>query len=266
MRPDDLIRLGDLLFRYQRATAESPRELRIYSLGEFEVYYGGVSCAGSDWKSQKLRFLLAFVMAEWPRPVSVEVLLEQFWPESDLAKARNSLRVALSRLRRLLDLSAAGHEQEELFERDARLITINPDIALRHDVSELRQLLGGGQIRQALELYRGHYLVDCDMGWARQRALELKSAVLDAGLACQRDAASWLERLEISSRCLEIEPTCQWACLATMEGLRRQGRFREALAALDALEAKLSQGLGSEVSTGLLRQRQLCRMEDTTTP
>ncbi|MBM3461926.1 MAG: response regulator [Armatimonadetes bacterium] len=66
----------------QKRGVEAPQvpRLRIHSLGAFEVYRGDERVPERDWQGRNVRHLLAY-LAQAARPVPVEVLLEQFWPD-----------------------------------------------------------------------------------------------------------------------------------------------------------------------------------------
>jgi len=72
-----------------------------------------------------------------------------FWPESPESKANTSLRVALTELRK-----AVG----DYLEISRTSIGILPDSDIYLDVFNFEELLGEGNLRRALHLYRGDFL------------------------------------------------------------------------------------------------------------
>ena len=259
----DLLRLGDLLFCYTKSQTPKAQEvLRIHSLGGLQVFVVGARCTSPQWVKQKVRFLFVYIAFEWPRPVAVDALLDAFWPEMDAHNARNNLRGSLSRLRAMLAVPSAGGAPD-LFERTTQTVAIHPGVSLWHDVADLRRLVSEGSIPQALELYRGRFLEDCDMDWARKRADLLQNALQDAAQGYVQAAGNERERRKVSERWLEIDPTSQWACGAVMASLRKEESFSAALAFFQRFEKELAESTGLEPTTELLRERQLALMESS---
>lgn len=75
-------------------------QLRIQMFGSFQVWQNDQLI--TDFRSDKVRALLAYLVVERAYPVSRTVLLDLLWPGYTASSARSSLRVALSNLRQLL--------------------------------------------------------------------------------------------------------------------------------------------------------------------
>ena len=75
--------------------------VRIRTLGEFSVEIGGRRIFDRDWKGSRTKTLLMALICEGGSKVSVDRLADLLWPDSDGAQARQNLKVALWRLRRL---------------------------------------------------------------------------------------------------------------------------------------------------------------------
>lgn len=111
--------------------------------------------------TRKVESLLAFLVLH-PEAQSREKLATLFWGDFPEARARQSLRTALSKLRRELG--------ENLLLVDRETVQLNPDYSLRADVRELELLTGvrwqeldaEGVLRAArpLSLYQGDLLAD----------------------------------------------------------------------------------------------------------
>jgi DNA-binding SARP family transcriptional activator len=81
-------------------------ELEACLLGPFQVRVDGKPIA--DWPNRKSKAILKYLLLNRDRPVAKEVLMELLWPEADAAAARNSLNVAIHRLRRVLGSGERG--------------------------------------------------------------------------------------------------------------------------------------------------------------
>ncbi|MBC8104373.1 MAG: winged helix-turn-helix domain-containing protein [Cytophagales bacterium] len=74
---------------------------RIEMFGELRITLGETTT--SRFLTRKISGLLAYLALKMPRMQPRELLCELFWPDQEIAAARNSLSVALSSLRRHLD-------------------------------------------------------------------------------------------------------------------------------------------------------------------
>lgn len=234
--------------------------LRVLSLGEFQLYRGTELSTG--WKSQKVRYLLAYLMGCGNARVSDEVLIDKLWPELDMAAGQESLGSALELLEEHLKENLGV---ENVILRDSTGTGINPEALLWHDVEELSKLAKRaaemakkGQpeveavLRRMLDLFRGPYLDGCAMGWAQERRQQMEryareSAARLTDLYTRRNQPEQV--VEIGLRALELD-LCQESVagrvLRALEKLDRNDAAR-------AFYADLLQSVGKPPS-GELRE------------
>ncbi len=144
---------------------------------------GAVSGAGAApierFRTQKTASLLAF-LALRRGPHSREALCEAFWPETDPASARNSLRVSLSSLRTLLE-SQLGAPILANNSGAGTVLHISGDTVALHDTMEtdveefenaLKKAGASNEVqtlrealKNAISLYRGPLLQGCFAEW-----------------------------------------------------------------------------------------------------
>lgn len=241
--------------------------LRIFSLGPFTVYRGEERIADKAWKSQKVRYLLAF-LAAYARVVSEDLLLEAFWPD-DLEKGRRNLYTATSYLRSALGCTP----QSDYLQRSPAGLQLHAQLPWWHDLSELEKgLLRSQQQRQAgqheagldtlakvANLYRGPYLEGCYYEWAEVRRNQLEQRMVEAllSLASGRlDQQRFGETLECSGRVLEIDPCCQEAYRLAMKSYLESGRAEEVLRLFQQARQLLARELELEPSIELIELQQ----------
>src|SRR5439155_1717918 len=94
--------------------------------------------------------LLAYLATPAPGTHRRDSLLALFWPELDQAHARNALRQALHVLRRVLGPSAVTSHGDEEVGLDFEQVWC--------DVAAFERAIADGQLRDAIELYRGGLL------------------------------------------------------------------------------------------------------------
>lgn len=146
---------------------QGPPSLAVYCLGQFQVYQD--ERLVENWLSRKALSLFKYLILEHPVPVVKEILMDRFWPDSDLEAARRNLHQAIYALRQIL----RGEQQEFhhiFFKNDC--YSLNPNLETWIDFREFekcmntgRRLDQGGLLDKAIEqygtaegLYQGDFL------------------------------------------------------------------------------------------------------------
>jgi predicted ATPase/DNA-binding SARP family transcriptional activator len=255
--------------------ADSSRQLRIELLGPVEAWVGDqrVGLGG-----QRPRALFAFLALMSGRVVTSEDLIDELWGEQPPARARDSLQMHVSRLRKALTL--VGAEGGGLISQaGGYVLDVRPG---QRDVDRWQQTLGQARraraigefaaaragIDDALRLWRGQALggVAAHEVLAGERArLEeerlgaiIEGIELDLGLGRHAGLLGQLEALVIAhpfkERLVELQ----------MLALYRAGRQADALAAFHAARTRLVEELGIEPGQPLReRYNDMLRHADT---
>lgn len=232
--------------------------LRIYSLGPLEVYQGEERIAERGWRSQKARYLFAYLAAAG-RPVPEERIVDEFWPD-DFEKGRRNLYWCTSILRGKLRPPGWSNELDYL-ERSGGTLGLTPDLPRWHDLEELdshfaeaHRLLGLGDragaadsFRRVVALYRGPFLEGCYMDWTDPIRARVETQVGGAllhllGVAVAEERYD--EVLELAGRLLELDPCCQEAYACAMRAHVARGRPEEAVRLFEQCRARLEEDLG----------------------
>ena len=240
---------------------ESSPSVEFRILGPLEVLAAGHAVSV---KPAKARLLLAVLLLDPGRSVSLDRLIDELWGEAPPASAAVSLRVLVSRLRETLASCGTANAIE----------TRSPGYALCVERSQIdagrfetllargREELEGGHpaaaaatLRDGLGLWRGPALADVSDCLATSseaaRLEELKVAALEdrveADLACARHhlLAGELEQL------VRAHPFRERMWRARVLALYRSGRQADALAAFTELRERLVDELGIEPSPEL---------------
>src|SRR5687768_12965073 len=148
-----------------------------------------------DLPSKKLAALLTYLACTAPRPQSREKLSALFWGSHFDVQAKQNLRQALFRLRKVLG--------EDALESDGEVVSLNA-AAVLSDVSRFEAMVREGSrdaLSAAADLYRGRLIDDVTVGeegWSewltgeRERFLELALGAM-VGLGEQELAAGRTE-------------------------------------------------------------------------
>ena len=202
-----------------------------------------------DLPSKKLAGLLAYLACTAPRPQSREKLTSLLWGSHFDDQARQNLRQALTRLRKVLG--------QDALESDGEIVSLNPAVVLC-DVSRFEDLVREGSrdaLSAAADLYRGRLIDDVTVseeGWnewltgERERLLELALGAL-VGLGEQELAAGRAEHaLKAGRRAIALNNLREDAHRLVMQALVAMGRNAEALKHYQDLAALLKCELNAE--------------------
>lgn len=178
-------------------------KVRIHSFGHFEVWLGNEQVPAGRFKSQKVRLLLAYLLGSRDLRCNEEVLMDEFWPQGG-DSARKSLRGALSTLRTILRPEGCSLDP---LERQAGFVVMPREFPLWSDVTEFRGVPGEsleeGELRRALQLYRGPYLEGIFEDWVLRRRDALHEEYLQ--FACRLASSAFARGdFEESARAAEL--------------------------------------------------------------
>jgi DNA-binding SARP family transcriptional activator len=219
-------------------------ELRLFGRFELNGPDGPIELA-----AKKVRALLAYLVCTAPEPQSRDKLVSLLWGSRFENQARQNLRQALTRLRRVLGQSTIITEQQNV---GLRFSTI------RSDVAHFQALLTDGSqpsLEAAVGMYRNGLLLDLDfpeehwrewLGVQRQRLEEMAlNAMVRLGhqdhLLGRQDRA-----LKVADRAIALSNLREDAHRLLMRALAAGGRRAEALKYYDDLKTLLKRQLNVE--------------------
>ena len=179
--------------------------------------------AGSLLSQPRRLALLAYLAAATPRgPHRRDTLLALFWPELDQDHARAALRQSLHVLRSALGADAMVSRGDEEIGLDFDQIWC--------DVSAFDHAIDGGELEQALDLYRGNLLEGFFISDAPEFERWLESERAKLAGAAARTARSLAESCESQGN---LTTGTHWARRATELAPNDEGLLRQLIAVLD---------------------------------
>lgn len=251
----------------------APSLVRLSSLGPFEVQCGGETIPDRTWRTQRTRYLFAFLGYEWGRQWHEEILLDALWTETETPD-KKGLYWSTSAIRRIF--KALGF-QAEVIERVGETLRANPAISIWHDVNVLEKHFASAQtafekgetdrtkaeLTAALEVYRGPYLEGCYLDWALRRRQELERKTSDGALQLAQlhlDSGDHRDAVEAARKVLTLEPARQEAHLLAMKALMDGGRPEAAIDQYHECEKALKQHYDTEPETVMIEYFHRARM------
>ena len=234
---------------------KSPVTFRL--LGVVEV---GVDGHRIELGPPQQRTVLAGLVIDAGRPVSLQTLAERVWGDNKPAGARASLYAHLTRVRHIVEQAASGTESPVRLARGAGgyLLDIDPD---QIDLHLFRRLMRTARdtgkselervaiLRTAIDLWRGMPLAGTSGEWAERMRDTLVKERLDA-ITSWAEASLRLGRpaevLDILRELVTDHPLAEPLVAVLMRALAASGREAEALELFAATRARLADELGTD--------------------
>jgi DNA-binding SARP family transcriptional activator len=227
--------------------------LRLLALGPTQVYRGEHLLEAADWAFTKPRALLFYLLCYAPCAKS-EVGLA-LWPEASQAQLRSCFHSALYHLRRVLGSADWIHfeNQRYVFQRTAASCWFDVEVFEAHLVSaqqawQQQPEAALEHYRQAIALYRGDFLQDCDEeAWLVSRRQTLRQGYLNALLTigrCLFTQQQYAQAAEAYRQIIASEPFHEEAHRELMRCAARMGDRPQAVRHFQQLHARLSDELG----------------------
>ena len=223
---------------------EAQFNLRV--LGRFEL---SGPTGPIELPNKKLAALLAYLACSAPKPQSREKLATLLWGSHFEAQARQNLRQALFRLRRVLGADALTTDGDEISLATA---------VVKCDATRLEALSregGSASLAAAADLYQDSLLVDVNIAeeawadWHTAKRQRLEDLALDAmiGHAGQALKSGNLEAaLKAANRAVAVNALREDAHRLVVQALAAAGRKAEALKHYQDLVALLKRELNAE--------------------
>jgi len=255
--------IGDTYLRYWRAKMNG---LAIRLLGPFQTTLDDEPV--TQFESEKVRALLAYLAAEAEQPQRREFLAEMFWPGRPEGAARANLRHALGVLR-----AAIGDRQRSIDSKSnppfllvtREMIQFNLTPAAWVDTAMFEKLFQSGtsdaqpsisQLEKAVKLYRGAFIEDISIGdsnifqeWVLLKREQFRRRALD-GLhrlsQCYEAWGKYTRAQEHAWRLVELAPLDEKAHRQIMRLLALAGKRTAALAQYEICRRILVEELGVE--------------------
>ena len=233
--------------------------LSLSLLGSFQVTLDGQPV--KDFKSNRVRALLAYLAVEADRPHRREALAGLLWPDWPDRDALSNLRYSLSDLRRAIGDRAAD-PPFLLITRDS--LQFNPDSNYNLDVktfvcsAEIKDVdsLEIDLLEQAIALYQGSFLEGFSLEdsstfeeWTlltRERLARQASSVFHALAESCEQREEYKKAQSYIWRQLELEPWDEVAHQRMMRTLALSGQRSAALAQYESCRKLLTEELGVE--------------------
>ena len=232
--------------------------IRIYTLGRFAIYNGGVALQFSGKVQKKPLALLKVLIALGGKDIAASALCDFLWPDSAGDNARHALDMAVSRLRKLLGSSSAILVYDAKFSVNEKLVWLDAKTFEQsvekyenqsRDEIDLTLRLGA----EAIKRYAGTFLAgEEDMPWLlgfreRLRARYLR-VVLSYGALLEKNG-EYEQAINCYQHALESEPVAEQIYQRLMHCHLMRGEYAQTVETFRRCRKMLSIVLGVSPST-----------------
>ncbi|MEJ5224858.1 MAG: BTAD domain-containing putative transcriptional regulator, partial [Anaerolineales bacterium] len=187
-------------------------QLRVQTLGGFQVWRGAEAIPANGWRREKSRQLFQLLLTTRHAPLDRDQICEYLWPEADPLTAQRNFKIALNTLYQVLEPERDPGAESAYILREGSTYCLRPGADMTLDAEQFIQATRQARqdiplLEAAVRLYTGEYLPDTRYEtWAavereRLAALFLESAdkLAEQYILAGRHA----EAIEISQRILE---------------------------------------------------------------
>ncbi len=232
-------------------------QLRVFTLGRFEVWRGNDLLDPRAWRRDNARHLFQLLLTGRGRWMHREELMEHLWAERAPAAALQDFKVALNALMNALEPDRPAAAPSAFIERDGTAYRLRPTADLYDDADDFEQKIAAGGLAEAISLYHGDYLPDALYEeWAMPRRDQLRTLFLRAATTVAQNLlttpsptpAALQQVLVYSERLWTTEPTWEPAYQLAIRAYRAAGEDAMARKTYQRCVEVLMEQLGVEPS------------------
>lgn len=235
-------------------------QLRIQTLGSFQLWRGNEEVLPGDWQRDKARQLFQLLITWRETLLDRERIWEDLWPTANPDGANRNFKVALNALYQALEPDREPGAPSAYIIRDGSLYGLRPGADVWMDSAQFERTVAQGNAeyhrmpaqsiphyQQALALYEGDYLAEFAYEeWSGEKRRQLREFYLQAADRLARifvDLERWDEAVEVCQAILSREVTWEQAYRLMMISYDRLGNRPQALKtyqrAVDVLRAEI---------------------------
>jgi DNA-binding SARP family transcriptional activator len=191
-------------------------QLRVQTLGSFQVWRGSEPIPSNGWRREKSRHLFQLLLSQRHTTLDRDQICEYLWPESDPQVAQRNFKITLNTLYQVLEPDRDPGADSAFIQRGGAAYSLRRTADLYLDADQFaqdaRQALRSGQgdlanLLALASLYQGEFLPETLYEtWAAEERERLAAIFLEfSDLLVERLAneSRWAEVIELSQRVLK---------------------------------------------------------------
>ncbi|MGM0500351.1 MAG: AfsR/SARP family transcriptional regulator [Bacillota bacterium] len=228
-------------------------DFKFYGLGSFYFEYRDKMINGSNWVSKKALCILMYLVQEKKNRITVEELVDVFWPESELEDGKNKLYNTIYLLRKSLKKNEVP---KDIIESVNGAYNISSSYTIWTDWDYFKEnvnnLLSGKEfsieeLKSILELYRGDYFSSLKYEeWTdlnREKMREYYLILIEKITEKLYNQENYRETLNYLHKGIEYDPYRESFYLLYIKASVKLGRIAEAINSYKKCERILKEEL-----------------------
>jgi DNA-binding SARP family transcriptional activator len=233
--------------------AVSEADFKFYGLGSFYCEYEKRVVDGNDWVSKRALYILMYLLQERQRRVSVEELVDIFWPESELEDGKNKLYNTIYLLRTSLK---KGGIPKDVVESLNGAYSVSKKYQIWTDWEYFEQkinsiILGkefsSKEMQSIFDMYRGDYFSSLKYeGWTelnREKLREYFLILIEKLTEKLYNNDKYRDTVNYLHKGIEYDPYRENFYLLYIKALVKMGRIAEAINSYKKCERILKEEL-----------------------
>lgn len=161
-------------------------QLRVRTLGGFQVWRGEEAIPSNGWRREKSRQLFQLLLTYRHSPLDRDQICEYLWAAADPDTAQRNFKITLNTLYQVLEPEREAGSESAFILREGSTYGLRPKADLWLDAEEFTKVVRGAKgrpalLQKAVELYKGEYLPDTLYEtWAAEERERLSTLFLEA--------------------------------------------------------------------------------------
>ena len=162
-------------------------QLRVQTLGGFQVWRGDEAIPSNGWRREKSRQLFQLLLTYRHSPLDRDQISDYLWPEADIATAQRNFKITLNTLYQVLEPDREPGSESAFVFRDGTTYALRPNADIWIDAEEFLSLTkqagktNMNLLHEALALYLGDYLPEILYeAWVAEERERLASMFLES--------------------------------------------------------------------------------------
>lgn len=163
-------------------------QLRVSTLGTFQVWRGKEVIPGNGWRREKARHLFQLLLTYRHAPLDRDQICEHLWSGSDAATAQRNFKIILNALYQVLEPEREPGSDSAYIQREGTIYSLRPGADIWLDAEQFIQAARCAEsnpnldlLQHAVDLYPGEYLPETLYEtWAAEERERLATLFLES--------------------------------------------------------------------------------------
>lgn len=262
LKPFSKERIHKIIHRFHDISSRKPTDNKQYMIHAFKYFHitkNGIELKDIKWRTTKARELFIYLVQHSNEVVRKDILLDLFWPDTDMNKGYENLYTTIYQLRRALEEMGAGIKI--MNSNHGYKLDLN---GVKYDVHEWKKAIEqfDYEFHESKDLYKilkaynkikhyyiGHYLEEESNSWKENMKEQYKIVFLSKSrdmIELLQENEKYLDAQLISLHIQEIYPYIEYPYFTLMQLYSKTGDRYNVKKQYDNLKKMLEEEFGAK--------------------